>query len=233
MQNYYKTDIEIDEPKPLLRVTVFLIIVFIIFINIKNRMSFDDTVLKVDMKPFSTPAQTIPDKNTPKAIFVEANGAKAHLIPLAEYKIYGRVYTKHYVPIKMDLGTVMPYDMAIGWNRMADKDVFKMLKMKYALADRVVYWQYKAGTPLSYYEINSSFSNNHLIPANKKVRKGLDKIKVKDVIYLEGYLVKLTIFRPDGRDERVVSSLYRDDEGLGACEVIYVKRVVSRHGDFS
>ena len=57
-----------------------------------------------------------------------------------------------------------------------------------------------------------------MIPANDKIEKKLKKLDRDDLIYLEGYLVKID--RPDGWHWQ--SSLTRDDTGAGACEVIWV-----------
>lgn len=233
MLQYFKSDIELGgQKKPNIPLRVILVLVFIYFVYSKF-IFFDNTVLhNVDMKPFSEPIQQVLTPEDPTVFKMDDNGSKSFVTPLAKYKIYGRLYTKHYVPAKMSLGAIIPYDMGIGWAKMADKSLFNKIKMKYALFDRVVYWRFDSDCPLDYYEINSSFSNNHIIPANKRVRKGLDKLQKKDVVYLEGYLVKVSIHRRDGRHEVSQSSLTRTDEGLGACEMIYVTRVVSRHGDY-
>ena len=223
---------EMGKSSPLFSLIIILFCIFAICYFSYKKSYFDYTVLKnVDMEPFSQPIQESIDKNTPKNFFIEANGSKAYLTPLATYKLYGRVYTKHYVPVKMSFGTVIPYDMAIGWGKMAERDNFNKMKMKYALFDRVVYWQYK-NINMTQEEINDSFSNNHLIPANKRIKQGLDRLGVKDVVYLEGYLVEVHNHKRDGTKEEMKSSLWREDEGLGACEVIYITRLVSKHGEY-
>ena len=58
---------------------------------------------------------------------------------------------------------------------------------------RLVYWRVNSKCPYSVSQINSMLSNNHLIPANRKVRKGIKKLKKKDVVYMEGYFVNVEI----------------------------------------
>ena len=67
-------------------------------------------------------------------------------------------------------------------------------------------------------------SNMHMIPANRDVEKRLKSARVGAIIELSGYLV--------GIQERGqwtwVTSLSRTDTGDGACEIVWVERVVLR-----
>ena len=59
----------------------------------------------------------------------------------------------------------------------------------------------------------------HMIPADDSVARALKRVRVGDVVTLDGYLVEAD--KPGGWRWR--SSLTRDDTGDGACEVVYVK----------
>ena len=220
-----------------------LFVVVVLFFILRN-IGFDNTVLQdVEMEPFSEPVQV--NIKDGKPFKQKVKGGVAELTPLAEYKIYGRVYAKHFRPSKLWAAAVYPYDITICFGEFKHKEVYKAIKVK--MASTVSYYSFSGSDwreHLSKYfkskgEINHAFTNNHICPANKNVRRGIKKLKKKDIVYLEGYLVKYKFYGDDGRIERGVSSTVRNDKetysgnnGSGSCEQIYVTRVVSRHGDF-
>ena len=220
---------------------VFAIIVLVFIIR---HISFDDTILQnVEMEPFSEPVQVNIENGKPFKLKV--SGGVAELTPLADYKIYGRVYAIHYRPSKLWAAAVYPYDISIGFGNFKHKEVFNAIKVR--MASTVSYYSFTGSgwrDHLSKYfknkgEIDHAFTNKHICPANKNVRRGIKKLKKKDIVYIEGYLVKYKFYGNDGRIEKGVSSTTRNDKegfggnnGSGSCEQIYVTRVVSRHGDF-
>ena len=61
----------------------------------------------------------------------------------------------------------------------------------------------------------------HIIPANDELAKRLHKVRVGQVVELRGSLVEVR-----DREHLVwASSLSRDDDGKGACEVFYVEQL--------
>jgi len=72
----------------------------------------------------------------------------------------------------------------------------------------------------------TQFSNNHLIPANKKIRTLVKKIKEWDVVRLKWYLVYAYWETNKWKYWRWPSSLVRDDWDAHSCEIIYVTDVV-------
>ena len=69
------------------------------------------------------------------------------------------------------------------------------------------------------------FSNNHPIPANKKIRNLMKKIKEWDVVRLQWYLVYAHWETNKWKYWRWPSSLVRDDRDSHSCEIIYVTDV--------
>ena len=61
-----------------------------------------------------------------------------------------------------------------------------------------------------------------MIPANNEVQDELDDLIVGEIIYLKGYLVYVK--RSDGWKWK--SSLSRSDTGGGACEVVWVEKLL-------
>ena len=219
-----------------------LISIFII-VSVYNFFSFDNTVLRnVDMEPFSEPIQQN-IKNGDSFQYKTSEGI-ATVTPIAEYKIYGRVLARHYRPSKLPVASMYPYDVTIGFGDFRYKEVFKAIKVK--MASTISYWSCSGSAwqkiQAKYFKQNSidhCWTNNHLCPANKNIKRGISKLKKKDIVYIEGYLVKYELRKKDGNIERGISSTVRNDHesfsgnnGSGSCEQIYVTRIVSRHGDF-
>ena len=68
----------------------------------------------------------------------------------------------------------------------------------------------------------TSYSNNHPIPANKRIRLLMKKIKEWDVVRLQWYLVYARRTSKNRDYRRWPSSLVRTDTWNWACEIIYV-----------
>jgi len=64
-------------------------------------------------------------------------------------------------------------------------------------------------------------TNIHIIPANEEVKAKLATLKKGMIIHLVGLLVEAR--NDDGWNW--VSSLSRDDEGMGACEILYLQHI--------
>ncbi len=113
-----------------------------------------------------------------------------------------------------------PYDLALGWGRMSDQSVVD--KMEIWQRGRWFYWKTDS-YPIPRKEIQKSASNMHIIPATDEVMDELDDLIVGEIIYLKGYLVS-AMYPKDGW--RWKSSLSRTDTGDGACEVIWVEKLL-------
>lgn len=240
MRNFAEDDIESSSNE--LQIKHILIIFLVIFLYHKF-IAFDATVLKnVELKPFADPVQERIENAQPFEHKVKDGVAK--ITPIANYKIYGRVYDHHYRPYKLYAASMYPYDISIGFGDFQYKDVYKRISVK--MAGTVSYWNCSSSNwkhiKEKYFQQNSVsyyFTNNHLCPANKNVRKGISKLRKKDIVYIEGYLIKYELLRKNGNLEKGISSTARNDvetfsgnNGSGSCEQIFVTRVVSRHGDY-
>ena len=71
-------------------------------------------------------------------------------------------------------------------------------------------------------EIISHSANMHMIPADEATAKTLNDVRPGEVITLGGYLVEVT--KPKGWIWR--TSTTRTDTGSGACEVVWVERLI-------
>ena len=207
---------------------IAILIVFAINFFNENNNSFDETTLvNVDMKPFSVPIQkNLTKKDKKQNLNKKYSDKEIVITPLYKYKIYARVYSKKHYPLDPNPA---PYDLALGWDGLEKEEVFNTITAWQSF--RWVHWRLKPGCP---YDVNGVYlrlANNHIIPANDNILKGVKKLKRKDVVYMEGYLV--SVKRPRGKgSEKIVSSTSRTDRGAGSCEIIYVTRLVSKYGEF-
>jgi hypothetical protein len=139
----------------------------------------------------------------------------ATLEPLAKFALTARVLSRK--DYHIDDGAVLsPTDLALGWGRMSDSAVLRHINIQQGA--RFYTWYVKS-FPIPRREIETSSANMHMIPANAEVATELKRVRVGDLVTLDGLLVEAD--RPGGW--RWVSSLTRYDTGPGACELVYVE----------
>lgn len=146
------------------------------------------------------------------------NGWK--LQPLASFAVEARVlgktaYTKDFA------ATVSTYDLALGWGAMSDPAMLE--KFSITQSDRFYQWRYWSKIPLDDNEIKSHCANMHLIPADEAILKKLHTLPAGALIRIEGYLVEASHPRAS---KSWRSSLSRDDEGEGSCEILYATSLI-------
>ncbi|MBD8878906.1 hypothetical protein IHE49_00260 [Rhodanobacter sp. 7MK24] len=141
------------------------------------------------------------------------------LTPRAKFDLVARVLsTEHY---RFDAGAALvPEDFAFGWGRMSDSAILKDIDI--SQSGRFYYWSVRQ-FPIPRREIETHSANMHLIPADVGVRRALGRIRVGQVVALDGFLVDAD--RAGGWHWR--TSMTRDDTGDGACELFYVTTVDS------
>jgi hypothetical protein len=141
--------------------------------------------------------------------------------PLADYDITARLLSKE--RYRSDASAaIAPWDFALGWGCMSDTRVLE--KLKISQSGRWFHWNYQGEPPVEPAEIALHSANVHMIPANQLARKHLDSVREGEVVRLTGALVTAT--PPGGSGRPWTSSLTRDDDGNGACEVMLVRSVL-------
>jgi len=149
-----------------------------------------------------------------------ANGAQLSrgdftLTTRAHYALTARVLAR--ADYRFDPGAALaPEDLALGWGRMSDSNVLATIEI--SQLQRFYYWQVKA-FPIPAHEIETSSANTHMIPADAAVRAAMERVRVGELVHLEGFLVDAS--RADGWQWH--TSMTRDDTGNGACELMYVE----------
>ena len=213
----------------LTKLLLFLIILIIIFQFVKTNNSGDiaNYSKNITIKPFSVPVQEdlIPKEEKYK-INYSYNKHTYTIFPLYRYRIYAKIYSKkHYT----DMGAA-PYDLALGWDGLEKKEAFNNIGV--SQHGRWVYWKLKKDCPYDVDQVYLRLANNHIIPANKNILKGLQKVKRGDDVYIEGYLVRYEI----KKDGKVIgsnqSSTTRTDRGDHSCEIVYATKLISKYGEF-
>ncbi len=137
------------------------------------------------------------------------------IIPLATFQAKARVLSKekYYFDREADLA---PVDLALGWGPMSNEAVLEKISIRQS--NRFYFWRVDQ-FPIPREAIEISSANMHFIPSTPEIEKRLGKVKVGHLIEFSGKLVRVQA--NDGW--RWVSSLSRDDTGVGACELVWVE----------
>ena len=160
------------------------------------------------------------DPPTQKAI---VSGSKiryqdAQLQPMADFSFEARLLsTKWY---RFDSSArFSPVDLGISWGKMSDS--LNIDALTWRQGGRFLSYRYENEPPIPQSEIMSLVANIHVLPANPNVLRQIAKLRPGQRIVGRGQLVNLT--SPDGFTWN--SSLTRDDDGGGACELLYLSDV--------
>ncbi len=106
-------------------------------------------------------------------------------------------------------------DIVVGWFNLSNDIILN--DMKFLQSDRGYQWQSNSEA-VTNEEILRTTSNIHLIPATDKIAQQLKKIKIGQVIYLEGSLVDVE--NPSGWNWK--TSLSQTDTGKNSSEILYL-----------
>ncbi len=181
--------------------------------------SYEDDSL---IDPFQDPIQV---NNEFEPIIVKFRAGVFKITPVAEYKIATRVASKHSYYFGW-AAKLSPIDLALTWGELADPKYDKFIK--YTQFNRYYIFQYNANSPFDKSYIQSHSSNHHIIPANINIKRAIKKIKRREIVAFEGYLVNVSgIYK--GREYHWNTSVSRQDSGGGACELFYVTKVKMRN----
>lgn len=139
----------------------------------------------------------------------------------AHYKIAARVLgvEQYYFDWMSNFSSV---DLLLGWGMFSDINLVKKNIENIYQNKRAVYYYVSDGNPLEK-KINHSVANTHVIAANNEIKSYISqKVKINDLIYLEGDLVDVV---DEDKMIRADTSLSREDQSPGGCEILLVRKV--------
>lgn len=141
------------------------------------------------------------------------------ITPVADFKIRARILSKQPYPNEED-ADLLPMDLLLGWGRMSDTAIIEQFRLSQSLRHGFVYFDGEPAIPFQ--EVTRQISNAHIAPNDPMISDLLKVVKVGEIVTLEGWLINAT--RADGY--RQASSTVRTDWQGGACEIIWVNRVL-------
>ncbi len=154
-------------------------------------------------------------------IVIDSGGTSWTLTPRAAYRISARVLgNKAYSDWQ---SPAIPRDLALAWGEMSDPAVDEWISWRQSR--RWYYYNWPDDSPYKGSTIRNQSANVHVIPATENLAGALQELQKNDVIYMEGQLVDLstTIL---GMERFAKTSLSRTDSGGGACEILYVEKLI-------
>lgn len=140
------------------------------------------------------------------------------ITPVANYEFEARVLSteNYWLGGASDLS---PVDLAIGWGEMSDTSLLKQLKFSHGR--RFFNYRYDATYTGTHSGIVRHIGNVHVIPANSSIESDVKSLRKGQIVRVAGKLVVAT----KNNGWRWGTSLTRDDDGAGACELMYVEKV--------
>lgn len=123
------------------------------------------------------------------------------------------------------LSLYSPVDLAVAWGKAGIEENRNQFQIRQPF--RRYSWTYKGDIRsalepeiVSMFRVSSA--NWHIIPATRAVTSDLKKVKRGDTVFLRGFLVNVKSPVTTMR-----TSLVRDDQGDGACEIFLVEEIRS------
>ncbi len=157
----------------------------------------------------------------PETFTVRTKNGLFTVTPKAEYYIHARVASKKSYWLEDD-AALAPVDLALAWGKISKPEHLKRLGIRQS--GRWYEYRYDENFLVTREYVRSHSCNNHAVPRNENIKQALKKIKKYDLVYIEGFLIDI-----DGvmKGNRFFwrTSMTRDDEAGGACEIIYVTRL--------
>ena len=209
-----------------LEILVLFVCILLLITGFTNTITVESNKENIEMDLSNIPEPQ--QYNASGGVALEINGGTADITYVAEYILSGRVVDVQLYGGSSVADKLSPKDIGVAWGFLASDESKEKVKWS-SSGNRFLYWNIPDG---SWYQMNggkkaitSHHSNNHLIPSNDEVSKLIKKIKKDDYVQVKGYLVKIYWTNDEGKWYRWNTSMSRDDDGDGACEIIYVTDV--------
>jgi len=158
--------------------------------------------------------ETIEDVSIP---VIRIGSNDIYLFALAGYDISAVLVSKRKYRSGF-MHELSPWDYALVWGSVPQ--YLEYLEFNQII--RFCLFTARADIPIDPGYVQVHMSNNHLIPANRNIRRALPLARVGDEVRISGYLVHAQAVGKTGSVTNWQSSTSRTDTGNGACEIIYV-----------
>ncbi len=143
----------------------------------------------------------------------------AQLEPQAEYSFEARLLFVTWY--NSDRGAkYSPVDLSISWGMMSDSANLDLLE--WSAGTRFLNYRWPAQPPIPLADIKPRVANVHILPASPDLLKRIAKLRPGSLVRASGLLVNLKAGNYTWN-----SSLTRDDDGDGACELLYLTAISS------
>jgi hypothetical protein len=148
---------------------------------------------------------------------IETRKGKVSLDPRASFDVSAVVTgDEHY---RFDDGAfLVPVDLVMTWGKLPEEP-YKS-KVSYGQITRYYFWRTTTWN-LDLHYIKTHSANMHMIPADDNVRRSLLSVGTGDAVRVRGLLVNAK--REDGFYWK--TSISREDDGPGACELVWVEEI--------
>jgi len=196
-------------------IVVFVLAGILVFTFNKYRVSKNDREYQHTILSSSDLKDLPLQRKTNKAPF---NFKEFTIRPMATFFIRARVLSRFEYSQDYE-ARVSPIDLALGWNRMADPNIYE--KLNISQGGRWYRYSWANQPPIPPKEIIESSGNMHMIPRDQVVSEIINTVTKGDFIKIKGLLVNVE----SNSGWRWESSLSREDTGAGACEVVFVEEV--------
>jgi hypothetical protein len=201
---------------------IFLVLFSVCLVAFFTRNTFRN-VKDIAPQVLKEPIQTPP--YDPRPIYFNRDNYEYSLTPLYDYEINGLVVGKmNYRLFSLyKYESVFPMDLCMIWGKNVSSGVYRNSAVKFSQDCRWCWVQWWGNIEFRMNEM----SNNHLLINNSLLESKLKSIVRGDQVQIKGKLVKVDASIPGEPDSRIFwnSSTTRDDNGAGACEVIYVEDI--------
>lgn len=159
---------------------------------------------------------------TPRAVFTfEFAGTAYRVRPVAEYDLWGLVVAHNnpqgFGDIYHDDTSVDTRDLCVVWGPNLEADDYR--RVEYHAQAFECWWRSPPGVRFH----PAAISNNHLITDSEAVRDTIATVHVGDQVHVRGALVDYQrVSQPEFWRR---TSTIRQDDGPGACEVVFVDAI--------
>jgi len=203
-------------------IILFLVLV-ITFFTRNNIRNVDEITNETTNQPVQKEISNMEE------IEFKKDGYLWQLTPLYDYEISGLVVGRmNYEIFSIDKYTsLLPVDLGLIWGSNVANKVYQDKRIKFKQDSR---WCWVSWNGDAVFNLDE-FSNNHLLTRDKYLSNEAKKVNRGDQITIRGKLVniKATPLEDSGASGQNTitwkSSTIREDNGAGACEIIYVEDI--------